>query len=241
MRSSKSIITGVAVLAALALPMVAGAADTNEPKLIVKDSTGSVDRMVVTDMGRVGVGISAPISAINVVGNTFPTTQITAHWKGTYALNGGGGFVGLYNTDAAGLPKINDRLGYFLFGTENASSKIIGAGLNFKAEKDWSGTSAPGYISFVTAPENSITVAERMRISSAGNVKIGSGTPTQRLDVDGGIKLVTSTTKPECSSATAATTRGTLWFSRNYTTGVADTLEVCAKDAAGTYGWRKLF
>jgi len=61
-------------------------------------------------------------------------------------------------------------------------------------------------------------------------------TPTAQLEVDGGLRLNTTLAKPTCDS----TQRGTLWFTQGGA-GVKDTLEVCAKDASGTYAWRTLY
>jgi|CXWK01.1.fsa_nt_gi hypothetical protein len=72
--------------------------------------------------------------------------------------------------------------------------------------------------------------------------KLGVGTypdsPTsQRLEVNGGVKLdAVNTSKPAC----AAGVRGTFWFVKG-ASGVADTAEVCAKNADGSYVWKNLF
>ncbi|GAG49586.1 unnamed protein product, partial [marine sediment metagenome] len=77
-----------------------------------------------------------------------------------------------------------------------------------------------------------------MLFVDAGNdfVGIGTANPGQKLEVDGGIRLNTAATKPTCDS----TVRGTLWFTQGGA-GVADALEVCAKDAANAYAWRTLY
>ncbi len=67
-------------------------------------------------------------------------------------------------------------------------------------------------------------------------VGIGTTTPGEKLEVNGGIKYNTATAKPVCD----ATTRGTTWFTRS-AAGVKDAFEVCAKDAANAYAWRILY
>jgi hypothetical protein len=84
--------------------------------------------------------------------------------------------------------------------------------------------------------ESGGTIAEQMRINSSGNVGIGTTTPAQKLDINGGLKLDTSTAQPTCN----ATNRGTFWFVRN-TAGVKDQVEVCAKDAADAFAWRVIY
>ena len=73
-------------------------------------------------------------------------------------------------------------------------------------------------------------------ITTAGNVGIGTVNPNAKLEINGGMRLNTTFSKPSCSS----TARGTLWFTQG-ASGVKDALEVCAKDAANTYAWRVLY
>ena len=80
------------------------------------------------------------------------------------------------------------------------------------------------------------TFAERMRVSSTGLVGIGTKTPTSQLEVNGGVRMNTATAKPACD----ATARGTFWVTQGGA-GVKDSVEVCAKDAMDTFGWRTLF
>lgn len=232
MRSSKSIMTGVAVLAALALPMVAGAAN----KLVVNGTDGTTPVMSVTDTGFIGSGTSAPTAAINIVGTTGASTQIINQYTGTTA-SGGGGFIGYHNNAAGALPAANDRLGYFYFGALNGTSPLNSAGLSAKAESLWTASplSMPSYFAIETTATNTRT--EKMRITGAGNVGIGTLAPTQKLEVSGGLRLWTTTTKPAtCDSSL----RGVIWFAAK-PAGVADTLEVCAKDASGAYAWRTMW
>jgi len=70
----------------------------------------------------------------------------------------------------------------------------------------------------------------------AGKVGIGTNSPNEKLEVNGGVRLNTTTAKPTCD----ASHRGTLWFTQG-AAGVKDTLEVCAKDASDTYSWRTLY
>jgi hypothetical protein len=76
-----------------------------------------------------------------------------------------------------------------------------------------------------------------MRIVGNGNVGIGVSAPSQKLEVNGGVRLNTATARPvTCDS----TTRGTFWFTQG-APGVKDAVEVCAKDAGDVYGWRLIW
>ncbi|MFA5840963.1 MAG: hypothetical protein WC847_01665 [Candidatus Paceibacterota bacterium] len=70
----------------------------------------------------------------------------------------------------------------------------------------------------------------------AGNVGVGVTAPSQKLEVNGGVRLNTVTAKPTCD----VTVRGTLWTAQGGA-GVADTAEICRKGAADTYSWVTIY
>jgi len=73
-----------------------------------------------------------------------------------------------------------------------------------------------------------------------GNVGIGTSTPTQTLEVAGGVKVGSSGTKPVCDNTTAGdANRGTFWFTNNGTSA-DDTMEVCAR-VNSSNAWKKLW
>jgi hypothetical protein len=80
------------------------------------------------------------------------------------------------------------------------------------------------------------TPTPRMAILNSGNVGIGTVSPGQALEVNGGARLNTAAAAPACG----ATTRGTFWVVQG-ATGVKDTVQVCAKDAANAYAWRTIY
>jgi hypothetical protein len=69
-------------------------------------------------------------------------------------------------------------------------------------------------------------------VNSLGNVGIGTPGPNEKFEVNGGIRLNTTSAKPTCD----ASKRGTFWFTQGGI-GVADVLEVCMKLQDGTYVW----
>ncbi len=86
----------------------------------------------------------------------------------------------------------------------------------------------------IAVADESNEIKDRVAVDSNGNVGIGTNRPTQRLEVNGGIRLNTTGSRPVCDS----TARGVLWFTGDDLSG--DTLEVCAYDGRG-YDWRVLF
>lgn len=238
-----------AKLAVTAAIMVAGIGVVSAHaanKLIVKDSTGTTDKFVVTDEGKVGIGISAPIYPIqiNMGGpSSASTLEFRNTGNSTYSQYDAPTVQFMRNNISTvnnGIPQNNDRLGYVTFGAYLPGQKYA-AGITGNSEgSSWSSTSYPGYLAFLTTPASSAYPQERVRITSTGNVGIGATAPAQKLEVNGGVRLNTGTGKPACDSANGPNIRGTLWFSKGGT-GVADKLEVCAKQADENYAWKQLF
>jgi hypothetical protein len=73
------------------------------------------------------------------------------------------------------------------------------------------------------------TMGETLLAQQTGNVGIGTSTPAEKLEVNGGVRLNPETamgTKPACTPAR----RGTVWFIRDAQVegGMVDQLEFCA-------------
>ena len=67
---------------------------------------------------------------------------------------------------------------------------------------------------------------------SSGNVGVGVSSPASKLEVNGGVRLNTGTSKPTCASGI----RGTLWITQAGS-GSADVVEACLRNASSTYNW----
>ena len=71
---------------------------------------------------------------------------------------------------------------------------------------------------------------------SGSNVGIGVSSPGQTLEVNGGVRLNTTTAKPTCDSAQ----RGTFWVVESGS-GVKDSAQVCVKNASDMYIWSVIY
>ncbi len=210
------LLRGLTVFFALTLlPFSAIGAD----RLMVKDSLGNT-KFLVTDTGNVGIGTTSP---------SFPLT-----------VQGGSGIspaVGINVTD-------NTQEGYFgmqqngtLIGTFEAFGSNFGTSWLRNALAFTAQVADLGTIQLITKSSTPVlTWYTRMFVANNGNVGVGTSSPTQKFEVNGGVRINPATTKPACDS----TSGGTFWYTAGGP-GVKDSVEVCAKDAANNYAWRTIY
>lgn len=137
--------------------------------------------------GRLGIGTTTPAARLEVVStlSTIPRGIVS-----TQVISGTQG-GGMYARHARGTPGSlsavlsGDTLGHYYgvgYGTTGWSNTVNG-GLQIVANQNFTDTAQGTYLAFLTTPNNSATPAEVVRITDAGNVGIGTTTPTAKLDV----------------------------------------------------------
>lgn len=183
---------------------------TNDNRsLIVK--TNNVTRMTILSGGSVGFGTQAlswydmslykadADANMSVVSENTSTT--TARYPALNVVN----YAGSPATGAAGNPSINlinmrgttgtsavmksgESLGAVAFnGSSNAAGGYkTGASIWAQAAQDFSGSAAGTDLYFQTTPLNSTANTERMRLTAAGNLGIGTASPISLLQIGGG-------------------------------------------------------
>ena len=133
-------------------------------------STAGSERMRIGSSGNVGIGTSSPLVKLDVAGS------LRTYQGSSSAVDG----LIIQNTSSASLTTKTLRVLYQ--GADTIGSiKNIGSLEYGPADQDYVGS----YLSVAT--RQSDVLSERLRITSAGNVGIGTSTPAQKLDVAGTI------------------------------------------------------
>lgn len=186
----------------------------------VSDQALDTTPFVIDNAGNVGIGTTTPGSRLHVTGTIVQDSPVAQFsFGGTWndelrivaaGTSGTDPSVRMYRT--AGI-----QLNYSPY-----EMKLIGGGsLQFNTGS----AAAKGSESYTT---------NTMTLTGAGNVGIGTTTPNDKLTIYGGGLGINpgGAGIPTCT----ANTRGDIWNTFGGA-GVADTFQVCQKDAADAYSW----
>ena len=161
-----------------------------------------------------GLTISPPSAALTAmaISSTYPRLLMSSSSaiaacsenKTTQSASQGT-FVNLYHNDGTAM-LAGSRLGGFIFGGASSSTTLRNAAsFESYAESNWAdGTSYPSYLAFKTTPSGSTARAERMRITAAGNIGVGTTAPLTLLSVGAG-SIADALTPFQLSTAGAGT------------------------------------
>jgi hypothetical protein len=158
-------------------------------------STAGSERVRVTSAGNVGIGTATPSALLNLYSATGAFidlfgdagTTISAVRSSTDATGANMVLRKARGTTASRTAVASgDTIGTLFFsafgGTTNRNiASIVGTVGTYTSDTDISSN-----LTFNTTPTGSASAAERMRITSTGNVGIGTLTPSVRLDVNAG-------------------------------------------------------
>jgi hypothetical protein len=177
----------------------------------------------------IGVNTTAPAAGFHAVATAAP-----------------GAFFDVYNDLLGALPVVyraargtpitptavqtDDILGGLAVRGYGATGFSGGQGqVMFRAAEPWTDAAHGTYLQFTTTPIGSASWVERMRITPAGNVGIGTTTPAQKLSVAGIVESTTGGFRfPDGSVQTMAATSDTVnsafgyWSLLNNTTGTGN-------------------
>jgi len=216
----------------------AGGTDVTQADILSKIAEPNAGvQLNLTADGRIGVGTTNPLAQVHAVDSKGTSTPST--YRGILSAEHNDGvhaplmiFKKSRGTESTPTSvQKDDYIGVFqAFAYDGSSYNLPVAQFGFRVDGDVSSKTIPtGFFIETGAPART----ERLRISSTGNVGIGTPTPTQKFEVNGGIRINTSATRPVCD----ANARGTFWFSQDT---ADDRMEVCAR-INGIMTWKALW
>ena len=139
------------------------------------------EKMRITRTGYVGIGTAAPGTTLHVVANTNPGVRLDYYENGI----GGASYSGRKGRGTAASPTAvvsNDYLSAFLASGYGSTGFSANVGLiGFRASQTFTDAAQGNHITFENTPDGSTSRSERMRITSAGNVGIGTSTAATKL------------------------------------------------------------
>jgi hypothetical protein len=148
-----------------------------------QDATTLVNSVVFQNGTGIGVGTTAPAAAFHGVGTAAPAALFDVYSNALGALP-------VVFRAARGTPlaptavQTDDILGGLAVRGYGTNTFSAGQGqVMFKAAENWTNAAHGTYLQFTTTPVGGSAWVERMRIDPAGNVGIGTTTPTSKLHV----------------------------------------------------------
>jgi|GEM_PF-5292124 hypothetical protein len=177
--------------------------------------TNNTERIRILAGGNVGIGITAPTTALHVVSTQSSGTAqpdragLIVDGEGTsyggriaartFSPTEGPIFAGYRSLNTKASPALVTSgkglvslVGYGFDGT-NWSSNSSSPGITLETSETWSATAKGSRIVFGTTPNGTAVAAEAMRIDQNGRVGIGQTSPGYTLDVNGSIGAATAT------------------------------------------------
>ncbi|WP_409478174.1 tail fiber domain-containing protein [Pseudobdellovibrio sp. HCB154] len=159
--------------------------------------------------GAVGVGTAQPEGAFNIARTGAPGTLVFVDtYSGTSGINPA--LVGRSSRGVAGSASATLQSDKLLFigargDTGTGFSSTSPVNIIMRASENWSAVSQGTQIEFSTSTNGTSASLERMKITNAGNVGIGTSNPAAKLDVSGAIRIGVDTSS--CIAGLAGTIR----------------------------------
>jgi hypothetical protein len=150
-------------------------------------TTASVERLRITSGGNVGIGTTSPFSLLQVTSGTSMTTT-GGDQASNATIEGANVAIGAaFTSQLAVLSNSSiaaDIGGGIAFGSKYSGNAFAYYAAIKTGKHDATSGNYGGYLQFATRA-NGGDVTERMRITSGGDVGIGTTSPTSKLHVQG--------------------------------------------------------
>ncbi|WP_295904406.1 hypothetical protein [uncultured Bdellovibrio sp.] len=193
--------------------------------------TNNISRMKISSSGLVGIGVSSPSEELDVRGTDSVYLQVVkTNGAGagnagviaqSYTTSGiGSSYMGMAFRGSEASPaslQAQDQILYLTGYGATDSAWHVGqsAQITFAAAENFTATSSAGNILFETTPSGATTAAERMRLTSSGELGVGTNAPEFRLSLenDGGILAKGDANLGRTLASSGAGTR-MIWYPR---------------------------
>ncbi len=154
----------------------------NTPIRFVTGSGGPHERMRIDAAGNIGIGTTAPIATVDVLGTNsdIVLTSVADNLNDSdIRLRRARGTVGAMTSILNGSYDVGTIRGQAYDGDEFVNTGFI----KFSTDGNVGNNDMPGRIEFFTTPDGSVTPERRMIIMSDGLVGIGTSSPGKTLEV----------------------------------------------------------
>ena len=178
------IIGGTGTTSPLILRSTSGAGTTGSDIIFQNQTNGSNEPMRILSSGYVGIGTGTNIVHKLDVWSSTAGNGIRNYNTTTPSSISGGLFLGQSPLATAANQRQVTLAGGGYDGTNSfASVRIQG----FSSEAQVLASNRGGYLNFETTQSGTITLVERMRITDAGDIGIGTTSPNSTLNVNGSL------------------------------------------------------
>ena len=153
-------------------------------------ATSTVDRMVIRNDGKVGIGTNDPIEHIEVKragDNDMQFTSASNNPPNLIFYNTGG------SLEAPGPTGTNQEIGSMIFKTHDGVAVREIGGMRLYIDGTPTNGSTPSKFVITTTPSGTTNQAEVVTIDNQGYMGVGVSDPQARLDISGNVKIVDGT------------------------------------------------
>jgi hypothetical protein len=151
------------------------------------DDNATSTAITIDSSNRVGIGTASPEVSLHIKSNSGIRAERFANSAGSANLD-----LNKSRNATIGSHTIlqnGDGIGAIIFRGSDGTNYENAAAISAEVDGTPGTNDMPGRLTFSTTPDGANAYTERMRITSAGNVGIGTSSPSEKLEVSGNILI----------------------------------------------------